>query len=95
MPEIAKSNCYIVIFQIPLLERRKALREALKVFDGYCPLATSAWAVTSTKTAPEIRDQLSSLLERGDRLYVLKSGGAGAWRNAMGDAHTDWLKKFL
>ena len=95
MPDTSNSTCYIVIFQIPLLERRKALRETLKTLDGYCPLTTSAWAVTSTKTAAEIRNQLPSILEGVDRLYVVKSVGAGAWRNAMGDAHNDWLKKYL
>jgi hypothetical protein len=89
------SRCYIVIFQIASLERRKALRESLKTYPGYCPLGTGAWAIITPKKATEVRDELSDHLAKGDRLYVLKSGGAGAWQNAISDRHSDWLKKNL
>ncbi len=45
--------------------------------------------------APEIRDYLKEALEDEDRIFVLRSGTEAAWRKALSQKHTDWLKKNL
>lgn len=86
---------YIVIFEVANAENRTKIRDALKTFGGYCPLTASSWAIGTAKKATEVTNELKKYIAKGDRIYVLKSGGEGAWVNSMGDKHTEWLKKNL
>jgi hypothetical protein len=49
----------------------------------------------SDKNAAEVLDDLKVALESKDRLFVIRSGTAAAWMNAISQKHTDWLKKNL
>lgn len=71
------------------------LKKVLKTFGGYCPVNDNTWAITSTKKASEIRDELKGTLSPIDRLFVIRSGTEAAWVNAYGTQNTDWLKKYL
>lgn len=87
--------CYIVTFELTESSRLPALKEALKSFAGYCPLNATSWAILSDKKASEVRDQLMTVLGAGDRLFVIRSGSEGAWRNSYGEKNNEWLKKNL
>ena len=87
--------CYIITFELHDPAKKPAFIEALKSFTGYCPLTPHSWAITTTKTAKEVRDQLSTSMDPSDQLFVFRSGTEGAWRNSYGDKHNDWLKKNL
>ena len=87
--------CYIVTFELKDPARRAALTEALRSFPGFCPLTARSWAIKSDKNARGVRDQLTATLGPGDRLFVLRSGSEGAWRNSYGEKHNEWLKKNL
>ena len=88
-------TCYIVSFQVAQREAREALRERLKAYGGYCPINDTCWAVMSDKKAAEVRDDLKVALETGDKIFVIRSGTEAAWKNAISQKHTDWLKKNL
>ncbi len=87
--------CYIVVFEVNDATRLASLKESLKSFSGYCPLTVHSWAITTGETAVNVRDKLSACLDRGDRIYVFRSGTEGAWRNAYGEENNEWLKKNL
>ena len=87
--------CYIVIFELSDPARLATVREALKSFGNYCPLTTRAWAIKTEKSAVQVRDQLSTAFGPDDRLFILRSGTEGAWRNSYSVKHNDWLKKNL
>ncbi len=88
-------TCYIVSFQVASTETRNRLREELKTYPGYCPINNTCWAITTDKKASEVRDHLTTTLKRGDRIFVVRSGTEAAWRNAISEGHTAWLKKNL
>lgn len=88
-------TCYIVSFEVKTEAARTKLRERLKTFGGYCPINHTCWAVTSDKKVTEVRDHIAEVLGPGDRLFVVRSGTAAAWRNAYGEKHSEWLKKNL
>ena len=88
-------KCYIVSFQIPVRARRDQLRALLKTYGGYCPINNTCWAITTEKRASEVRDHLKTALASGDRLFVVRSGTEAAWRNAISERHSEWLKKNL
>ena len=88
-------TCYIVSFEVKNEVVRDKIRGVLKTFSGYCPINHTCWAVTTDKKATEVRDMVAELMEAGDRLFVIRSGTEAAWRNAYGEANSDWLKKNL
>lgn len=89
-------SCYIVSFQAKELSTRQALREQLKTYPGYCPINNTCWAVVSDKKAVDIREHLKQFLQTGDRVFVVRSGTEGAWRNVVGGTTaSEWLKKNL
>ena len=87
--------CYLIIFELTDPSRKPAFTEALKSFTGYCPLTPHSWAITTAKSAKEVRDQLAPCMKDTDRLFVFRSGVEGAWRNSYGEKHNEWLKKNL
>jgi hypothetical protein len=87
--------CYIVTFELKNSSRLADLKEVLKSFNGFCPLNATAWAILTSKRAREVRDQLAAVLGPGDRLFILRSGSEGAWRNSYGEKNNEWLKKNL
>lgn len=88
-------NCYIVSFQAKQRSTRDALRERMRSFGAYCPINATCWALMSDKKATEIRDDLKAPLEKGDRIFVIRSGTEAAWRSAISPKHSEWLKKNL
>lgn len=87
--------CYIVTFEVKDSAKLISLKEGLKSYGSYCPINESAWAIVTENTAAQIRDHLMSLIDINDSLFVVRSGAEAAWRLVYGQAHTDWLKKYL
>lgn len=93
--EPKKRTCYIVVFEVATASTKAAIKELLKGYSAQCAITDNCWAIVSDQTAPEVRDHLTTPIKPGDRLYVFRSGTAGAWRNAISEKHNDWLKKYL
>lgn len=87
--------CYIVIFELKDSSELPTFKDALKSFSGYCPLTPHSWAIITDQKAAEIRDKLASSINAGSRVFVIRSGTEGAWRNSYGEKHNEWLKKYL
>ena len=86
---------YIVTFEVNDANRKKHLDEKLRQFDNYCPIHSSCWAVVSNQTAAEVRSALVEVLNASDRIFVIRSGVAAAWRNTYGEKNSKWLKDKL
>ncbi len=67
----------------------------MRAYGAYCPINATCWALLTDKKAVDVRDDLEIALQKGDRLFVVRSGTEAAWRNAVSQAHSDWLKKNL
>ncbi|MCA9591394.1 MAG: hypothetical protein KC657_39130 [Myxococcales bacterium] len=66
---------------------------AIKAYGTWAHITQSTWAVKSSESAVEIRDNLAALMPDGSRLFVVKSGSGAAWRNVM--CKNTWLKEHL
>lgn len=86
---------YIVTFEVNDLTRLASVKEKLKAWGGYCPIHNNAWAISTEKTAIEIREFLTPVLDSSDRIFVIRSGTEAAWRNSYGNQYNEWLKKYL
>lgn len=86
------NQTYIVIFESS--EKSAEVKAHLKTYGTYCPITTNSWAITSSRSAAEIRDQIKPMLNVHDKVFVIRSGVEAAWTNQP-QANTDWLKKYL
>lgn len=94
-PHISLSamTCFIVTFEVARPETSKRLIAAIQKYASTCQLTLSCWALVTEEKAGIVRDTLKRSLEPGDRIFVLRSGSAGAWSNAISKKHSEWLKE--
>lgn len=88
-------TCYIVSFQVAERSARDALRARMKEYSGYCQINATCWAILSDKKSSEVRDDLKLAIDKDDRVFVIRSGTAAAWKGAISPKHSEWLKKNL
>ena len=88
-------TCYVVTFEVTSDAAREKVRAQLKTFGGYCPVHANCWAVTTEKTAVQVRDQIMAVLGPTDRVFVVRSGTEAAWSNSYGEDNNKWLKNNL
>ena len=88
-------SCYIITFEVASTTAKNALTERIKAYKNYCPINSTCWAIVTDSKAADVRDYLRQALAPQDRIFVLRSGTEGAWLNAYGQEHTDWLKRNL
>ena len=85
--------CYIISYDLRGARDYETLYEAIKSYGTWGHITESTWAVVTTKTAIQVRDHLSSVMDQDDRLFVVKSGVEAAWKNVM--CKNEWLKENL
>lgn len=87
---------YIVTFDIKDITRLNQIKNHLrKEKSSICPIHENAYAILDTKTSNEIVDELTPFLTNEDRIFVIRTGTAAAWRNSYGEENNKWLKKHL
>lgn len=86
-----EQHCYIVSYDLCQPDRNyDELYAALKSFDNWGKLTESTWAIVTTQSFIQIRDQLQKCIDEDDRLIVIKGGGSAAWTKIL--ASPEWLK---
>ena len=85
--------CYIISYDLRKSKDYKSLYKAIKSYSGWAQITESTWAVVTAKSAVEVRNHLSSVMDNDDRLFVVKSGVEAAWRNSR--CKNEWLKENL
>jgi hypothetical protein len=93
MAAAEKEPCYIVILVLSSKSDYSRLYAFLKTYSSWATLHTAAWAIVTTKTAKQLRDDIQKYLGDTDRVLVVRSSGEGAWRNFPNSS--EWLKKHL
>jgi len=86
---------FVVTFEINDPIRRNKIKEILRHLGAYCPIHENTWAISTDKSAVQIRDAMMSALASVDRTFVIRSGTEAAWSNAYGKENNDWLKEWL
>ena len=70
------------------------LYEYIKSFDGWDHLLESLWLVRTRKTAAEVRDELTRLVDSNDQIAVFDVTGV-SWATNFANPQTTWLKTHL
>lgn len=66
------------------------LYDAIKSYGVWGRITESCWAIVTSSSYIEIRNNLMNNIDKNDRLMVVRAGGEGAWLNAIAD--NEWLK---
>ena len=69
------------------------LYEYLKSFSKWAHICESVWFVSSSKSCPDIRNEINKIIDDDDRVFVAELTGVAAWRNVLCDS--DYLKNNL
>jgi hypothetical protein len=86
--------CYIISYDLRQPGRNyDQLFAALRAYGTWARINESVWAVVTTQTAVEVRDNLLNRIDANDRLFVIRSGAEAAWRNQI--CKPEWLKEHL
>lgn len=86
-----QTQTYIVIFQT---SKNTLVKTYLKQFKAYTPITKDSWAIRTSKTAADVRSDIAKIIDKGDKVFVVRSGTEAAWISQP-QAVTDWLKKYL
>ena len=87
--------CNIISYDLDKPNRNyDDLYEAIKNLGSWWHCLESVWIVDSSKSTSEIRDELKSQLDSGDKLAVFKLSGAWATSNLSDDCN-EWLRNHL
>lgn len=86
-------TCYIISYDLRNNRDYDALYDAIKSYPKWAHIVESTWAVVTSRTAVQIRDHLTTILDDDDRIFVVKSGTEAAWRNCI--CRNKWLKDNL
>ena len=84
---------YIVTYDLRGRRDYAPLYEEIKSTRNWAKITESTWAVVTEESAKNLRDRLRTVMDEDDRLFVVKSGVEGAWRNVI--CNNEWLKKWL
>ena len=64
-------------------ENSERLHRKIKAYGQYEWIAKDAWIISTTQSCTEIRDNLSAVLGRHDRIFVGDLTGVAAWQNMI------------
>lgn len=89
-----EEHCFLISYDLVAPNRNYTdLYEAIKGYGFWGRLTESTWAIISSKTAVEIRNDLLSHIDKNDRLIVVQSGRSAAWTKVM--ASDSWVKQYI
>ena len=77
-------SVYQINYDLRNQRNYEALYERIKSYPSYCHPLESCWIISSRRSAEEVRDHLSQVMDKDDGLLVTKLTGDAAWRN-LGD----------
>lgn len=84
---------YIISYDLADGGNYEELFDHIKSYGYWAHITESTWAILTTKTASEIRDEMVKHLSDGSRLIVVESANVAAWRNVI--CRNEWLKEHI
>lgn len=71
-----------------------SLIEAIKGYKFWAKIQKSTWAIQTTSSSVQVRDNLCRYIDANDSLFVGELGRDAAWIGLSKEV-SDWLKKVL
>lgn len=89
-------NTYLISYDLRGKGKNyQALYDAIKAYGTWCHVHESTWAIVSSSSSEQIRDNLAKHLDRDDTIFVVRCAkGDAAWRG-LTEQQSTWLKSNL
>lgn len=84
---------YLVAYDLIKTKDYSALIEKIKSYGTWAKVLESTWIISSNKSMVGVRDDLLSVMDGDDRIFVMKTTNYAAWKNVH--CTNDWLIKNL
>ena len=81
---------YIISYDLTEKDDYNKLFNHIKSYGTWAHITESTWAILSTKTVSQIRDDLAEHMSKNCRLVVIESANIAAWKNTL--CSSKWLK---
>ncbi len=89
------TNTYIVLYDLSSPgQNYEDVHKTIKDYSGWAKLGGSAYVISTSDSAVEIRDKISESMDSNDQLFVGEVNAPAAWRG-IGDEVSDWLMNNL
>lgn len=89
-----EEHCYIISYDLTSPGRNyDDLYKAIKSYPYWGKLTESTWAIVTSQTYVQIRDNLKVHIDENDKLIVIQSGRVAAWTKIL--ASDNWAKTNL
>lgn len=86
---------YIVAYDlIEPGQHYEPLIKKIKEYDGWAKLGYSCFLIKTDKAATDVRDELTTLIDKNDKLYVGRATTPAAWFNMPKDV-VKWINDNL
>lgn len=89
------NNTFIISYDLSSPgQNYDALLEKIKAYPSWARLGGSAYIIQTDQTHIEVRDNLLTILDNNDKLFVGTVSAPAAW-SGLGKDVSDWLKDRL
>ena len=86
-----EEHCYIISYDLCSPNRNyDNLYSAIKGYSHWGKLTESTWAIVTTDTIVQVRDNLKMHIDNNDRMIVIRTGKEAAWTKVL--ASDEWVK---
>lgn len=84
---------YLISYDLSNPDKYKTIFEKIKSYGPWAHITESFFAVSTEKSAKEIRNELQQIIGDESRLMVIRSGHEAAWHKTI--CSNEWLKKYI
>lgn len=84
---------FVISYDLVKTKDYESLFEKIKSYGTWSHPLLSTWVVVSNKSATQIRDDLLTVLDDDDRLFIVESSGNSSWKNVR--CRSEWLQKYM
>ena len=83
----------VFLISYDLIDKKdyQAVYDKIKTYSKWAHILESVWLVESSQEAKKIRENISSITDNDDKIFVCRLSGDWATVN-IGKEYTDWLK---
>jgi hypothetical protein len=86
---------YQINYDLRKQRNYESLYERLKSYPTRCRPLESCWLISTRQSASQIRDYLTEVMDKDDRLLVTRLSGEAAWTKNLGTEASRLVKAML
>ncbi|SFK72559.1 hypothetical protein SAMN05518863_109166 [Candidatus Pantoea symbiotica] len=87
-------SVYQINYDLRKQKDYSSLIERIKSYGTWCHPLESVWIIVTNQTAPQVRDYLTTVMDRDDGILVTRLQGEAAWYGLSNEV-SQWIQSNL